>query len=58
MKKILIAVVAAALFAGCATNQVAEPNVAAKGENDARMLRGLLDSMASPAHNFPANLPR
>ena len=59
MKKKLLAVLGAALLAGCATNQVAETNVAAaeqKAQYDQRIIRGLLDSMA--AQSVPVNIPR
>ena len=58
MKTILIAVCAAALLTGCATNKTAVTDKPANGEDDARMVRSLVDSMASPVHSFPANLPR
>ena len=58
MKIFLIAVCALALFTGCATNQAVANSSPAKGEHDARIVRGLMDSMASAPHSFPANLPR
>jgi hypothetical protein len=58
MKTVLIAICAAGLFGGCATNKAEPTKEAAKREHDAKIVRGLLDSMASPPHSFPANLPR
>lgn len=45
--------IALPLFSGCAT-----ANPENRSEHDSRTARGLLDSMASPVHTFPANVPR
>jgi hypothetical protein len=57
MKLLLMTMLAAMMLTGCATQRAqGEPDASA--EQDAKMARGLMDSMASAPHRFPANLPR
>ena len=41
------------LLSGCATT-----SSDTQAEQDTRIARGLIDSMASPIHTFPAGVPR
>ena len=57
MKLLLMTMLAAMMLTGCATQRAqGEPDASA--EQDAKMARGLMDSMASAPHRVPANLPR
>jgi hypothetical protein len=67
MKKIqliLIGLSLTALLSGCASSHAMKEGTAdatrgqEQASHDARTVRGLLNSLASPANNFPANIPR
>ena len=58
MKLMLIAIFAALFLAGCATNRAAKSDAHLDPDHDAKSVRALVDTMSSPAHNFPANVPR
>lgn len=58
MKWMLIALCAVVFLAGCATNGAARPEAHGDPDHDAKSVRALVDTMSSPAHNFPANIPR
>lgn len=46
-------VIALTLFGGCAT-----VNRETQIQHDDRTVRGMIDSLASPANNYPSNRPR
>ena len=53
-KSLLLTVPIYLLIAGCAN----QPGPHATHTNDARQVRGLIDTMSSPVHSYPANQPR
>ena len=49
----------AAMLTGCASNHHAEASADGAGNHsDARIVRGLTDSMRSQPHSFPGDRPR
>lgn len=53
MKRAILLTIVVGVAAGCATGPGERITT-----NDRKSVRNLVDAMASPAHRFPANIPR
>ena len=68
MKQILIGLSLAVLLTGCASNHHAKADTSdasrgatsanAQTSDDAKIVRGIVDSLASPANRVPSNIPK